>query len=342
MAAIEATATDEQLDLLGADLSDLDLSDMDLEGARLWGADLRGANLQGANLWGAGLQGANMGAADLRGACLQAATLWGSDLGGADLRGADLKGANLQGADLSGAELAGVDLRELDALGGLKGVKLFGAKMQGARLSMALLSGRIGEEISGDYLKARKVYSELRENFESLGAEEAAAWAYIKERQMGRLSSAPWNARRLHGGGQFEEVSGRRLPARHLRVWIFYLRHTARWCVESPLEWVSGYGERPWRACGVSVAAYLSMLGILWLSWGAGMHSGLEGMGSAVPTRNLWNLVRISLGPIGRFGAADLSAGADWMSCLSNLGFFVVLGLSAILGHAIYYQRKKR
>ena len=92
----------------------------------------------------------------------------------------------------------------------------------------------------------RDAYLALKQNFESIGDYDAASWAYIKERQMEKKCSAPWRARRFYGKEQLGDTNKRKLPAYHLQVWWFYVRHTARWLGDVLVEVLCGYGESIW------------------------------------------------------------------------------------------------
>jgi uncharacterized protein YjbI with pentapeptide repeats len=103
-------ASEQLLDLSGADLHDVDLNGADLSGADLIDANLSGAKLIDANLSSAHLTGAHLKDAILSGAILNSAILVGSDLRGASLERAQLVSADLNYADLSGINLNGADL----------------------------------------------------------------------------------------------------------------------------------------------------------------------------------------------------------------------------------------
>ena len=99
--------TNDNLEIIGADLSEATLI-----GAKLYRAELRGVNLTEADL-----RGADLTRADLTGAYLAGATLNETRLNQATLNETNLKEADLRGSDLTEADLTGANLREADLRG---------------------------------------------------------------------------------------------------------------------------------------------------------------------------------------------------------------------------------
>ncbi|AFY71493.1 pentapeptide repeat protein [Thalassoporum mexicanum PCC 7367] len=94
---------DEEISLMGADLSGANLTQANLNQVSLYNADLSGANLTQANLVGANLFNANLSDANLNQANLERGKLYNANLQNASLVGAELHGTNLTSAKLTGA-----------------------------------------------------------------------------------------------------------------------------------------------------------------------------------------------------------------------------------------------
>ena len=341
--------------LQGANLNEANLQEARLAGANLQGASLFFADLQGstgllsANLQGVGLRGANLqsvvlGKANLRevdlsGANLQRANLFGADLQGANLSGADLRGAILRGASLQEADLRFAILREVDLLdvreGGLRGIKLYRAELGHTVLNREQLGRAIEEELPGEYRKARETYLALKRNFESLGDYEAASWSYIRERQMERACSAPWRARRFYGKEQLGDTSVRKVPIYRPRVWWFFVRHTARWLSDWPVEWVCGYGERPWRTVATMLVVFAASVATYWATWGVMKVVRTPETTTLVPTRNLMDLVIFSLGALTTMAPKGLEPRADWVQFIAGFEALLGIGLTGLLGFVL-------
>ncbi|HWM25332.1 MAG TPA: toll/interleukin-1 receptor domain-containing protein [Chthoniobacterales bacterium] len=119
--------------LEGADLSDANLNQADLSCAKLSGANLMAASLFHANLSGASLSGANLGVANLNGADLSDTNLSSANLGAANLSGAQFINAFLVFANLGSADLSGANLSQAHlGLANLGGANLSGANLQNA------------------------------------------------------------------------------------------------------------------------------------------------------------------------------------------------------------------
>ena len=232
-----------------ADLSRALLDGADFTGADLWGANLTGADaddtvFRDARLDEAVLSDANLTQADFSGASLAKAKLVGSRL-----RGADFTGAKLDGADLSEADLSDTNLVRLNLAGcRLRHARFSGAWLNGTRMHVEQLGGCVGEEVSGAYEAAQASYLALEQNWKSIGAHDAASWAYKRGRRMGRfqagaLARAAWASRDRIGA----------------------VRHGYRWVADRFVEWLCDYGEslsRIARAFAVLIVVFAALYGI--------------------------------------------------------------------------------
>jgi uncharacterized protein YjbI with pentapeptide repeats len=247
----------------GSDLRQADLAGADLTGAALGKADLREAMLEEATLEGAVMRFAKLGGATLENSILRQADLWGTDveraaLTNADLEGANLQEANLRHADLSGANLQNASLNRADLRGAkLRDVKLQGVDLthcdithvhlSGARLDETLferqqLGGAIGEELAGEFDRARRGYLVLERAFQDLGDHDAAVWAYGRRRRMQKWLT-------LEQGRE----------ARGQKQWGTALKCYTRFASDELVEWLCDYGE--------SVPRVLASLLVLFLTF---------------------------------------------------------------------------
>jgi len=260
----------QRLDLAGRDFNEIDLSgemlaelleEMGLgdETAR-WPAWFEPWT-KGISLSGANLRNAHFRMADLRNACLEGADLRRADMAGAFLQEATLEDADLRGANLTGAVLSHTVIWAKFA--SLEGADLYGARIQFSPCSREQFGRGVGEELDGDWLRAREVYLALRHNFLDLGRHADASWAYRKEQRMSRAAAFP-----SEEGDRWvrDELAA---PRKGLARWIpegvlrrlLYLRLFVRPPKGVPLRrqqyLVNGlqdlsceYGENPWRLAG--------------------------------------------------------------------------------------------
>ncbi len=212
----------------GANLRGAYLNTADLSTAHLQGADLHAAHLEGAHLIGTDLAGADLRSAHLEGAWLQSTILHGSSLSSAYLRGGHFEGVRLDRALLLGAHLNDVDLYEA---GSLVQVSWYGAFLDRTRMRANQLGTMIGDEVAAhkvkttrEYRLASEAYLLLKNNFNSIGRYEDAAWSYVKEQQMEKMAYY-WAWR-----------SSLR------KNWLSCLRWLRNWAYEL----LTGYGERAW------------------------------------------------------------------------------------------------
>lgn len=108
---------DDEVKLVGVDVSQAYLQGIRLDHANLRRADLHEADMRNASLRYAHLEQVNFHSANLQGADLSNADLTNADLSGSDLTDANLTGATLKGAIVGGADLGKTDLGSLLARG---------------------------------------------------------------------------------------------------------------------------------------------------------------------------------------------------------------------------------
>jgi Pentapeptide repeats (8 copies)/Ion channel len=177
--------------------------------------------LRGAYLQRAQLQHANLSRSQLQGAVLDDAELQGADLSDAQLQGARLKGARLLSMEVFDAPAKPTsqwfNIAVFDRTA-IERAQIVDFVVDSSRASALGTEEGFGQ--------ARELYMLLKNNFESIGRYEDAAWAYIEEKRMERLKLGclvnlrhPWRTRRP------------------LAAWLL------RWTYEL----TTGYGERPGR-----------------------------------------------------------------------------------------------
>jgi hypothetical protein len=352
---IEENGGTEGLDLSGKDLSDIDLGCRairaelektrekapdetpvwysewagggvnlkyaNLQGACLGSSDLREADLEGANLHGAilghvNLQGAFLGYADLQGANLISANLQGAILARVDLRGANLVFTNLREVSLSSSHLEKV---ELVSARSLEGAHFHGAFLDDTRLKKEQLGGAVGEERAGKYDWAKEAYQTLKNNFAEIGRYRDESWAYVKERQMGKMMNHPRLARTYYGKELPENPNAWRLG------W-FYIRHTRKWATDEFVEQLCEYGE----SIGRTLRAILVTLIVFGLSfWAIAWMSG-------EPRPSLMDYITFILGQLTTADVGDLLGPENpWnglVRLLSAIEAFVGIALTGLLG----------
>ena len=222
-----------ETDLTNANLREVNLESTDLKLTNFQYARLEFANLRGADLWSANLSSAN---------------LFGAILCSARLTGANLRGALLHTADLRGADLTGADLRE---------ASLYQARLDRTIIVKESLGTKIIEEMNGYFYRAKEVYLSLKNNFRSIGRNEDASWAHIKEQRMLRATLWPLRAKQYYGEGLWGQKA-----FLSKRWWWFYLKHGFQWLCSLIFDLSCGYGELPWRtlicsACIVTIFALI-------------------------------------------------------------------------------------
>ncbi len=257
-----------------------------------------GANLCGAYLSGALLNSAHLDMADLRKA----------DLRGADLRKANLWSARLQNANLQGARLEEAALADAD----LGWILVSDAWLDRTCFVHTQLNGAIGEELREQYEFARNGYRRLKQNFESLGDYEGAAWAYCKERRMEKKEA--W-ARKHYGKAIFDQV----------------------------VEWVCDYGEG-WRNIIGCIAFFWIFFALLYGLSGYVLTPGTpeattisastaQQGGRYAVTHNILHWLVFSLATMVTIELPALRASSDpVMSALMPLQAFIGIFLAGLLG----------
>jgi len=301
------------INLVGADMQEANLTDANLERANLMLARLQNINLERANL-----RNTELTCSILRGARLIEANFQGASLNRVDLRGADLVWANFQGADLSYSHLEKVDLFGAESL---EGVYFYNAFLDDTRMRREQLGEAIGEELDGRYDEAKEAYLALKNNFAEIGRYRDESWAYVKERQMGKMMHHPRLARKYYG----EE-----LPE-NPDVWQlgwFYIRHTTKWALDWIVEWTCGYGEsvlRTLRAMGVALVGFAILYRLL--------NAVVDVSGN--PSSTWLHCLLYSGGAFTTFGVDTLRPANDWIRALSILESVVGIALTGLLGFVL-------
>ena len=319
----------------------------DLGFAKLQRADLLFANLQGAVLLAANLQGADLAVANLQGAILTGANLQKAHLaGGAKLQRADLVSANLQEANLGLANLQGArlgkanfkeavlrysHLEKVDFFGaeGLEGAYFYNAFLDNTRMRKDQLGKAIGEERDEEYDKAKEAYLALKNNFAEIGRYDDESWAYIKERQMGKMCSAPWRARRFYGASQLGDTEESKLPTWHPRVLWFYASHIRRWARDWIEELLCKYGESLRRALGWMIAEILGFAAYYWHIGGVWL---VEANGGAKVATSFWHYLIYSAGAFTTTGFARFQAADDRVRMVTAFQAIIGIVLAGLLG----------
>jgi len=296
-----------------------------LKGADLQEARLGYANLQEASPWYANLQGADLLCANLQGARLSHANLQRANLMGAELQGADLVYANLQGADpleanFQGANLIYSHVEKLDlfAAKSLEGAYFYNAFLDDTRMRRDQLGEEIGEEKDERYGRAKEAYLALKNNFAEIGRYRDESWAYVKERQMGKMMHHPRLARRY-----FREELPKNPNAWRL-AW-FFARHTAKWLSDWFVELLCGYGESLWR-----VLAWMLLVILGFATYYQVSHAVVTSSQDAVTS--LWDHLIFSLGAFTTLQPARLQAASPGVELWATIQAIIGISLAGLLG----------
>ena len=313
----------KEADLRYANLREANFWDANFEGAKL-GADLqeaylRGANFQRADLSGARLQKADLSFASFQEAILRGARVQGAEIVHADFRGAKLEFVNLKGANLNLSHLEKVDLFAAESL---EGTYFFGVFLDDTRMRREQLGEAIGEELEGRYDEAKEAYLALKNNFAEIGRYRDESWAYVKERQMGKMMHHPRLARKYYGEELPENPDA-------WRLWWFYIRHTAKWAIdEFFFDQLCEYGEsipRTLRAMGVALAGFAI------LYWLLGAVVDVSGN----PSSSWLHCLLYSGGAFTTLGVDTLRPANDWVRALSILESVMGIALTGLLGFVL-------
>lgn len=196
--------------------------------------------------------------------------MWQTHLEGADFHGAHLKGTNLEGAHLEK-----VDLSQATSLAG---AYFYGAWLDQTRMTKEQLGGRIGEEADKKYYEAKEAYLLLKNNFNQIGRYDDASWAYIKERQMEKMTYHRKLARTYYAKieGLPEEAS-----PKSWAWWRFYVKYTLKWAWDWIIEWLCRYGESPGRVLAVALGVLIIIFPLIYSLTGLAPRSGQN-----LPTRD--------------------------------------------------------
>lgn len=355
----------EWLDLSGTDLSHMDLRLIQMTHCNLRGAKLNSAQLDGAFLFGCDLSHVDSWVGTFRAASLLQCYITNSRFMYGRFEGASFAHSNLENTklidsyhnrdtwyfkarlyctDFSQARLEGVNLAEASTL---FGVRLHLARLAGAEIDFDLLGGKIGEELAGEYEKAAQAYLAIKANLEARGYYADASRAYIKERQMERVASAPWNARRCYGatqlGDKYEYVreqgemvrtelgASRKDP----QLWWFYFRHTIRWLTDWVVELSCAYGESVPRVLASLAVVYLLFTLIYGLTWSIVRVNHTPTTTILKPTRNLIDLGLYSLGAMTTMDTAGLEPRTSWVQVLAGLEALLGITLTGLLGFVL-------
>jgi uncharacterized protein YjbI with pentapeptide repeats len=300
----------EEADLTGATLHRAYLVDVNLQWANLWLADLRRAILGGANLQEADLQDA-----DLQEASLEAANLKGAFLIGAVLQGTNLMEVNLQGTNLSYSHLEKVDFFGAKSL---EGTYFYNAFLDDTRMTREQLGGAIGEELERKYDWAKEAYLALKNNFAEIGRYRDESWAYVKERQMGKMMNHPRLARVYYGDELPENANAWRLG------W-FYFGHTLKWVADWFIELLCGYGESLWRVLACMLLVILGFATYYQVS-----HAVVTSSQDAATS--LWDHLIFSLGAFTTLQPARLQAARPGVEFLTTIQAIIGIALAGLLG----------
>jgi uncharacterized protein YjbI with pentapeptide repeats len=169
--------------LIGADLTNAELSCTKLNNADMSGAKLINVVLTHAELKGTLLRNTN-----LSGGVLFKAYMRDADLTNADLTGADLSCSNLKNANLTNANLSEADLSEANLNGAnLKKTNLTGVNFKGAFLYDADLTGSIGADLSGAFLREERPIPRIRGDFDEQDIREY--WSELRNREEFNINS---------------------------------------------------------------------------------------------------------------------------------------------------------
>ena len=286
----------EGLDLSEYDLSDLVLTGLDLHGV-VFGTDWRTPDLGTACLKGARLEKCNLRGAKFIHVDLSGVSFFSSDLQDAVLgvanctdtsfRRANLRGVNFHGSRLNNTDFVEADLRDSDFHSAYIGdMNLTKAKV-GDRLLFEdyveyqafLERHKVEQEtitfcLATRFLLAEQTYLALKKVFLNQGEYEQASWAYIKERQMERMTHWPPSRAQSCYSDEWDGVARSGLK-RQLHLLAFSVRHLYRYILDWIAEVTCGYGEHPLRTVWWALATISVFPVFYWLSAGVETVNGV-------------------------------------------------------------------
>jgi len=187
------------------------------------------------------------------------------------------------------------------------------------------LGPAVGEELAGNYSRAREAYLRLKRNFDDLGDYATSAWAYQKERQMEKMCSAPWRVRKFYGESQLGDFEESGLPAWHPRVLWFYTRHALKWLADWFVELLCGYGESLWR-----VLAWMLVVILVFAAYYQVSHAVVTSSQEAATS--LWDHLIFSLGAFTTLQPARLQAARPGVELLTTIQAVIGIALAGLLG----------
>jgi len=116
------------------------------------------------------------------------------------------------------------------------------------------LEGHIKQENEEDFVQAKEIYLLIKNNFHSIGRYDDESWAYIKERDMEKMSKSFYsllNKYKKHSLFKkiFKESNLLKrviIKLKIFRKWLFS-KKTIEWFNLSVSNFIYQYGENPWR-----------------------------------------------------------------------------------------------
>jgi len=161
----------------------------------------------------------------------------------------------------------------------------------------------------------------LKNNFAQIGRYRDESWAYVKERQMGKMMNHPRLARKYYANELPENPDAWQL------AW-FYARHTAKWAADWVVEWTCGYGESALKTLR-AMAVALVIFAVLYRLLGAVVDAGGN------PSSSWLHCLLYSGGAFTTFGVDTLRPANDWIRALSILESVVGIALTGLLGFVL-------
>ena len=222
----------------------LPFGDLAIEGLiELWEAGdeqqlkKRNARVKPTKLDGVWMPGARIDGADFRFARWRKAVLLHCRAQGGSFQNADFRDANLRHSQLLEMDLRGATL---------DGANLFGSRIENCFLDDIHWGDKhvVFHEDVEDWQEAWVVYRTLTRIHEQAGLEDVAGeFRYRRERAFTKvIKRRIWAAQAQVGQSRFQQWS--------CAVAKLSIRQTGRWVYRKALDWLFGYGERPWRVFG--------------------------------------------------------------------------------------------
>lgn len=125
-----------------------------------------------------------------------------------------------------------------------------GARIKDTILRRDCIEGHIIQENRKSYDKAKEIYITLKNNFHSIGRYDDESWAYLKERDMEKLSYSFSNSEENNTYrfvSNMKNIFGRFiLKIKFIIKWLFS-KKSLNWFKLAISSFIYGYGENPWR-----------------------------------------------------------------------------------------------